>query len=45
LRTGGAHAGSLTLTGFGMFDRDVRELLFGFCAIVIFAIVIVYLRQ
>jgi hypothetical protein len=28
-----------------MLDRDVKELLIGFTAIVIFAVAIVYLRQ
>jgi len=28
-----------------MLDRDVKELLIGFAAIVIFAVAIVYLRQ
>jgi hypothetical protein len=28
-----------------MLDRDVRELLIGFAAIILFAVAIVYLRQ
>jgi hypothetical protein len=28
-----------------MFDRDVKEILIGFAAIVIIAVAIVYLRQ
>jgi hypothetical protein len=31
--------------GQTLFDRDIKELLFGFCALAIFAVVLVSLQQ